>query len=111
MASMNATYCVSCAPTDRFIIPQGQGQIDYCFGQRKQCKSVQIAPTEWLVWIFDEWYLDLDKDQCEDLALHDNLPALLRVRVLGVSKNVGKQFVMCSCKKWKRRGHPCECFF
>ena len=88
--AMNATYYASCAPTSEFIIHKGQGQLDYCFDRREQCKSVKIAPTRWLVWNFEKWYLDLDKDQCEELALHFNLPAFLRVRMLDVSKNVGK---------------------
>ena len=108
---MNSTYYASCAPTNEYIIPEGQGQIDHCYDLRLQCKSVQIGPTKWLVWNFDEWYLDLNPDQVEDLSLHVHVPVFLRVRVLDVSKNVGKQFLKCSCNKWKRRGHPCECFF
>ena len=109
--AMNATYYVSYAPTNKFIIQQGQGQIGYCFDHWKMCKSVQIAPTKWLVWNFDERYIDLDKDQFDDLALHVNPPAFLRVGVLDVSKNLGKQFVKCSCKKVKHQGHPCKYLF
>ena len=63
--TMNATYYVSCVPTNKFIIPQGQGHIEYCFDRRKEYKSFQTAPTELLVWNFDKWYIDLDKDQLE----------------------------------------------
>ena len=39
------------------------------------------------------------------------VPVFLCSCVLDMAKNVDKQFVKCSCKKWKQRQHSCECFF
>ena len=35
----------------------------------------------------------------------------LQVRILDIHSVLGKQLIKCICKKWKRRGHPCECMF
>lgn len=108
---MNSTYYASCAPTNDHIIHQGQGQIDHCFDQRRHCKSAQIGPSKFLVWNFDDWIVDSEFNHADDLSLTIHVPVFLRVRVLDVVMGIGKQFVKCSCRKWKRRGHPCECFF
>ena len=90
LQEMNSTYYASCAPTNDYVIQEGQGQIDHCFDLRLQCKSTQIAATKWLVWNFDEWCVDKECDQDSDLALHVHVPVFLCVRVLELNKNVGK---------------------
>ena len=85
------TYYASCAPTNDYIIQEGQGQIDWCFSQRLKCKSAQVSPTQFLVWNFDEWGLDLQV-LGEDSSLNVHLPISFKVRILDIHSVVGKMF-------------------
>jgi hypothetical protein len=109
LRELTTTYYASCAPTNDYIIKEGQGQIDWCFSERLKCKSAQMSPTQFLVWSFDELIHDFERLDSDSLHIH--LPIFLRVRILDIHTILGKKFIKCTCKKWKRRGHPCECMF
>ena len=35
----------------------------------------------------------------------------MRIRYVSVTSDFRGNYLKCSCMKWKRRGHPCECIF
>ena len=80
---------MSCAPTNDYIIKEGQGQIDWCFSERLKCKSAQMLPTQFLVWRFDEFSHNFER--LENDSLHIHLPIFLRVRVLDIHTVLGKK--------------------
>ena len=112
---LNKSSYYSRAPTKDYVIPKGQGLIDHEFDSRLKLKSVQIDPETWLTWDFDSWMEDfadnLDVKNIDSDSLHVHLPVFLRVRQVKVNSTVDKSFLLCDCKKWKKRGLPCRCFF
>ena len=77
-------------PTNDYIIQEGQGQIDWCFSQKLDCKSAQVSPTQFLVWNLDEWGLDLQA-LGEDSSLNMHLPIFFQIRILDIHILVGKK--------------------
>ena len=94
------------SPTREFLIKKGQGLVDRNYDRRGLYKSVQLNPTKWISWYFDE--VETLKDRH---PLFVEIPMFLRVRVLELTSQNGNNFVSCSCNRREREGVPCSHFF
>ena len=111
MREVKKTYKASCAPTNPFVISKGQGQIDHCYDCRLHMKSAWINADTCLVWDFDAWVEEVSTTNITNLSLLCNVPIFMRIRHVSVTSDFRGNYLKCSCMKWKRRGHPCECIF
>ena len=104
---MNKSNKASRAPTKEYLIRKGQGLVDRHYDERRFYKTVQLAPTKWIAWNFN----NVDPDDLNN-EMEIYLPRFVRVRELNVSKlDCGKNFVSCTCGMRTRAGVPCSCFF
>ena len=47
----------------------------------------------------------------DEASLNVYLPMSLHMHMLDIHNTIGKKFIECNCKKWKRLGHPYERMF
>ena len=74
-------------------------------------KSAWINADTCLVWDFDAWVEEVSTTNITNLSLLCNVPIFMRIRHVSVTSDLRGNYLKCSCMKWKRRGHPCECIF
>ena len=94
------------SPTRQFLIKKGQGLVDRNYDRHDFYKSVQLTPTKWISWYFDEVQKEKDRH-----PLFLQIPMFLRVRVVELTYHNENNFVSCSCGRREREGVPCSHFF
>ena len=92
MIEIGGNNLASNSPTREFFIKKGQGLVECNYDRREFYKSVQLTPTKWVSWYFDE--VETLKDRH---PLFVEIPMFLRVRVLELNFQNGNNFVSCSC--------------
>ena len=80
------------SPTRQFLIKKGQGLVDRNYDRHDFYKSVQLTPTKWISWYFDEVQKEKDRH-----PLFLQIPMFLRVRVVELTYHNENNFVSCSC--------------
>ncbi len=90
--------------TKDFLIKKGQGLIDCEHDSRTRYKCVQIYPTEWYVWCFE------DKGDSNEINQWSwtELPKFIRVQKISLITLNGKKFLHCNCSFWERVCIPCR---
>ena len=105
MIEIGKNNLASNSPTRQFLIKKGQGLVDRNYDRHDFYKSVQLTPTKWISWYFDEVQKEKDRH-----PLFLQIPMFLRVRVVELTYHNEKNFVSCSCGRREREGVPCSHF-